>query len=414
MTKEKYEVVIACGGMGTRLREITKSLPKPLFPINGKSTLERCVEQLSNYSFKNILITTGFKGDLFEKSIDELKNKYLVNIDIFMERTPLGECGALWDVKEKLSDSFIFINGDIIFSIDFHRLNIFHERLCSELTLVTHTSDHPRDSDLVSAANGTLVDEIFFKNSKKNKYSYAYLGNTGIFILKKFLLDKIEAPNENDEKSVFHHIVKKIFGSNIRIYSYNSTEYIKDMGTPNRFKIVEQDLLENKVESKNYKNKQNTLFLDRDNTIIKCELGRYILDENDIEYHNENIIKISQIAKKYDFVCMVTNQPSIAMGKLSIKRLDKINSIIIQYCFSKGLKIDVVTFCPHHPHKGFNNEIKVLKTDCFCRKPNPGLIIEQAFFRNINLEKSLMIGDTDKDMKAAKNAGCKFKNVKNL
>ena len=102
------------------------------------------------------------------------------------------------------------------------------------------------------------------------------------------------------------------------------------------------------------------------------------------------------------------------MGKLSIQRLDKIHSIIIKYCLSRGLKIDVVTFCPHHPHMGFNKEVKLLKKDCFCRKPNPGLFFEQAFLRNINLNKSLMIGDSDKDMKAALNAGCKFINVKNL
>lgn len=414
MNKKKYEVVIACGGMGTRLKEISKSYPKPLFPINGKSTLERCIEQISNYSFKNILITLGFKSDLFENAIEVFKNKYKINIDIFLESTPLGECGALWQIKEKLSDSFVFINGDIIFSIDFRRLNNFHERLCSDLTLVTHTSDHPQDSDLVSASNGTLVDQVFFKNSKKNNESYAYLGNAAIFILNKSLLDKVNAPNKNDTKSVFHHLVKKVFDLNINIYSYNTTEYIKDMGTPNRLKIVEEDLLHNKVNSRNYKNQQNALFLDRDNTIIKCPMGDYILDKNDIDFISENIFKIAEISKQYDFVCLITNQPVIAMGKLSIQRLDKIHSIIIKHCLSIGLKIDVVTFCPHHPHMGFNKEIKLLKKDCFCRKPNPGLFFEQAFLRNINLNKSLMIGDSDKDMQAALNAGCKFINVKNL
>ena len=414
MNKKKYEVVIACGGMGTRLKKISQNLPKPLFPIHSKSTLERCIEQLSNNSFENILITLGYKSSFFEQSINYFKKKYMINIDVFLESNPLGECGALWQVKEKLSDNFIFINGDIIFSIDFGRLNDFHQRLSSNLTLVTHTSDHPLDSDLVSAANGTLVNQIYFKNSQKIKNCHAYLGNAAIFVIKSSLLDKVAPPKQYETKSVFQHIVKKIFELNLNIYSYNTTEYIKDMGTPTRLKIVEEDLLNKKVESRNYKNKQKALFLDRDNTLIKCEIGDYILEENDIEFIDENIIKIISIAKEYDLVCLVTNQPSIAMGKLSIKKLDEINSIVIKYCLSKGLKIDVVSFCPHHPHIGFENEIKVLKKDCFCRKPNPGLFIEQAFIRNINLAQSLMVGDSDKDMKAAKNAGCKFKNVNNL
>ena len=186
------------------------------------------------------------------------------------------------------------------------------------------------------------------------------------------------------------------------------------MGTPERLNKVKEDLHSNKVYLKNYTNKQRALFLDRDNTIIECKIGDYILSDNNIKFMDENINKICDIAKEYDFVCMVTNQPSISMGKLSIKKLDTINSIVIKYCLSKGLKIDVVTYCPHHPHKGFEGEISNLKIDCFCRKPNPGLILEQAFLRNVNLSESLMIGDSENDLKAAENSGCKFINVKSI
>ena len=79
----------------------------------------------------------------------------------------MGECGALWHVKNKLDENFIFINGDLIFSIDFERLINFHKRLSSEMTLVTHTSDHPNDSDLVSTPNGTLVEDVFMKDLDK-------------------------------------------------------------------------------------------------------------------------------------------------------------------------------------------------------------------------------------------------------
>ena len=414
MNEKKYEVVIACGGMGTRLKEITNNYPKPLYPIMGKSTLERCLEQLSNNNFKNILITIGYKSLLFEKFITDFKNKYKISIELFLESSPLGECGALWLVKDKLLEDFIFINGDLIFSIDFERLNLFHKRLSSNLTLVTHTSDHPEDSDLVSVPNGTLIDQIYLKSSNRDNSNFAYLGNAAIFVIKKTLLEKIKAPNKENLKSVFHYIVKNAFDLNINIYSYNTTEYIKDMGTIKRLKIVESDLKKNQLSIRNYKNKQKALFLDRDNTLIKCKMGQYILDINNIEFIDENIIQISSIAKDFNFVCLVTNQPSISMGKLSIRKLDHINSIIIKYCLSKGLKIDVVAFCPHHPHSGFQNEIQVLKKDCFCRKPNPGLLIEQSFFRNINLKKSLMIGDSENDLNAAKNAGCKFKNVNQL
>ena len=186
------------------------------------------------------------------------------------------------------------------------------------------------------------------------------------------------------------------------------------MGTPERFNLVREDLMLNKVNLRNYKKPQKGLFLDRDNTLIRCDIGKYILSEKQIEFIDENIYRISSIAKEFDLVCLVTNQPSISMGNLTIYQLEKINSIIVKHCLQKGLKIDVITYCPHHPHKGFQNEEKILKLDCFCRKPNPGLILEQAFMRNINLKQSIMIGDSDSDSKAAENSGCNFIHVDSL
>ena len=111
---------------------------------------------------------------------------------------------------------------------------------------------------------------------------------------------------------------------------------------------------------------------------------------------------------------MVTNQPVVAMGKLTIKELENINSFIIKYCLEKKLKIDVISFCPHHPHMGFEKEVPMLKKDCFCRKPNPGMFFEQSFLRNICLKESLMIGDSEVDKIAAANASCNFLNVDEL
>ncbi len=414
MTAKKYDAVLACGGLGTRLKEITKDTPKPLYPVAGKSTLERCIQQLEDFDFKNLIITIGYKSKEFLKFIDELNQKYKVDIDIFVEENPLGECGALWVIKDKLCNDFVFINGDLIFSINFKKLSFFHMRLSSKLTLVTHTSDHPDDSDLVSVPNGTLVENIFLKSNDINSEKNAYLGNSGIFMINKEVLDKLKAPKEKDSKSVFHFIVKKIFELKINIYSYNTTEYIKDMGTPKRLKVVAEDLSKAIVNRKNYINIQKALFLDRDNTLIKCSQGKYVINKNEIEILSKNIENIIPISLDYDLVCLVTNQPVIAMGKISLRDLDEINSVVVKSCLSMGLKIDIVSFCPHHPHKGYKGELEFLKYDCFCRKPNPGLFFEQAFLRNINLKESLMIGDSDYDLFAAENAGCKFLNINDL
>ena len=76
MKQKKYNAVISCGGLGTRLNKITKDVPKPLFPIFGKSTLERCIVELKKYSINNILVSLGYKKNSFIGFIDKLKDKY--------------------------------------------------------------------------------------------------------------------------------------------------------------------------------------------------------------------------------------------------------------------------------------------------------------------------------------------------
>ena len=79
------------------------------------------------------------------------------------------------------------------------------------------------------------------------------------------------------------------------------------------------------------------------------------------------------------------------MNKLSLEELEDINNHIIYYCRAKSLLIDTVVWCPHHPHKGYDSENKILKTDCFCRKPKPGMLLQLAYERNIDLKSSLFV-----------------------
>ena len=102
------------------------------------------------------------------------------------------------------------------------------------------------------------------------------------------------------------------------------------------------------------------------------------------------------------------------MGLCSWDDVIEINGIIINQCQIWNLKISGFYICPHHPHSGFSNEVKVLKTNCFCRKPSPGMILEASHNRNIDLKHSLFIGDSKRDFYAAKNSGTKFLSVLDL
>ena len=198
-------------------------------------------------------------------------------------------------------------------------------------------------------------------------------------------------------------VLKPLCGKNV-MYCYDSPEYVKDMGTPDRYRAVEKDYIAGIVKAKNLANKQKAVFLDRDGTInIYKGFLRNIDDFELIDGVTEAIKKINNSG----YLCIVvTNQPVIARGEVTYEQLNEIHNKMETQLGLEGAYIDGIYFCPHHPHKGYSGEIAELKIDCECRKPKPGLLLKAANDFNIDLSKSFMVGDGENDIKAGIAAGC--------
>ena len=411
LNKKLTTCVISAGGEGTRLKSITNGVPKPLFPIDGKSCLERSIDKIQGFGLKNIFILTCYKKNLIIDAIKKYNNNKDLNIKVIEEIFPLGECGGLWLLKNELRDEIFFINADLVWDIDIKRFLNFHVEHKSEVTFLTHTCTHPKDSDLISEGINKQIVNYSLK-PHKDLLQEMFLGNSGIALFNSNILDKIDNPV--NKPSFCNHILNNFEKSNVKVFSYNTTEFVKDVGTPKRFYEVEKTLKQGLVNPKSYINKQKCLFIDRDNTIISCPKDKYITNKNQVKLLEKNIIKIARKTKEYDFTIIVTNQPQISMGLVSWDDVIEINSLIIQECLNLGLKIDGFTLCPHHENLGFEGEIRLLKQDCFCRKPRPGMFLKEAYYRNIDLKKSLMIGDSEIDKVASARAGCSYLDVKKL
>jgi len=409
------QAIITLGGKGTRLESITQGIPKPLYPIQGESTLERAIKTLKDQGISKFIFFINFLPELFEISTKKLTKKYGIKIQTFQENEPKGEAGSIFDCIANLEKEFLFIHGDIIFDVDFKRFKNYHFSKQSDITIMTHLTNHPEDSDCIIESPSLSIAEYKLKNFSNNKNSF-FLGNAGIAIISKKVI--VSLKNEKlistKEISLFRDVVINSLKMNFQVFSYNTSEYLKDMGTPTRLENVKKDLKNNIVTKKSYRSKQRALFLDRDNTLIKCPDKKYILKKTDICFYEERIKKIADISKNFNFCLIITNQPQISMGLCSWQDVIEINGIIINQCQIWDLQIAGFYICPHHPHTGFNNEVKFLKTNCFCRKPAPGLILEAAIMRNIDLSNSLLIGDSERDLFAAKNSGTNFLSVLDL
>ena len=104
---------------------------------------------------------------------------------------------------------------------------------------------------------------------------------------------------------------------------------------------------------------------------------------------------------------VVTNQPVIARGEVTVEELQQIHNKMETLLGNDGAFVDAIYYCPHHPDSGFEGEIPELKIKCECRKPNPGMLLQAAEEFNIDLEQSWMVGDSHNDVLAGLRAGCK-------
>lgn len=392
------KVVIMAGGRGTRISSIASDIPKPMIRIEDKPVLEREIECLRNQGFTDIIITVSHLGQII---IDYFGNgeKFGVNIEYFVEKEPLGNAGALFKIKDKLTDDFLLLNADAIFDIDFNRLVEFHYMKGGLVTLFTHPNSHPYDSGLLITNKEGAVLEWLTKEDARPEW-YKNRVNAGLHVINKKILDvEINTPKVDLDRQ----LLKPLQGTG-KMFVYDSPEYVKDMGTPDRYYAVCDDFKKGIVQNRNLKNKQKAIFLDRDGTINK-----YVGFLTNIDSF-ELLDGVSEAIKKInhsEYLCIVvTNQPVVARGEVTFEELDNIHNKMETLLGKDGAYIDGLYYCPHHPHKGFEGEIPELKFDCECRKPKPGMLLKAAKDFNIDLSKSYMIGDGDNDMLAGKNAGC--------
>ena len=189
------------------------------------------------------------------------------------------------------------------------------------------------------------------------------------------------------------------------VYAYRSPEYVRDMGTPERYDIVQRDFAAGIITGKNLANPQKAVFLDRDGT-----LNRYVdfLRSKDeftlIEGASEAVKKINQSGY---LAIVVTNQPVVARGEVTLDELHEIHNKMETLLGAEGAYLDDIYFCPHHPDSGYEGEIAELKIVCECRKPKPGMLYQAAKDYNIDLRQSWMIGDSNRDIEAGAAAGCR-------
>lgn len=398
-------VVIMAGGKGTRIASLSADVPKPMLPLAGKPMLEHQLDVLRGQGYTDFILAIGHLGHVVRDYFGD-GAAFGVRIRYITEQTPLGTAGAMFYLKEMVEGDFLLLNGDILFDVDIARFARAHAENAAKgglCTIFTHPNNHPFDSGIVEADDTGRVTRWLHKEDERLWYQNRV--NAGLHMCGAGVLAFFPEAKKTD---LDRDILKPMIPEG-RLYAYDSPEYVKDMGTPERFAEAERDLAGGLVGAKNLARRQKAVFLDRDG-VLNRYVG-FLRNIDDFELLDGVGQALARINHSGYLAVVATNQPVVARGEVSFEELRAIHNKMETLLGHEGAYIDGLYFCPHHPHSGFAGERPELKGPCACRKPKPGMLLKAAGDLNIDLAQSWMVGDGDADIEAGLAAGCRVARI---
>jgi len=392
------KAVILAGGRGARLGDFTREIPKPMIVIGDRPLLHHQVDLLVKHGIGEITIMVNYLKDPIMEYFGD-GSRFNAMITYFEETAPLGTVGGIKAIEDRLTSDFLVLYGDVMINMDLSRFIRYHHEKNSCCTLVLHPNDHPYDSDLVEIdAEGRVV--AFHAKPHNSGAWFHNLVNAGAYILSPQVLNFLE----KGKKADFGRDVFPCIFSQLAMYGYHTSEYLKDMGTPDRLEKVKNDLESGRISRSSYENPQQAIFLDRDG-VLNVEQS-YISRPEELELYDFTPAAIRKINQSGFLSIVVTNQSAIARNLCTEEDVQTIHKRMETLLGDQNAWLDAIYYCPHHPDKGFPEENPRYKIACECRKPGIGMFMKAIEKFNIDPGKSFMIGDSERDIQAGINAGC--------
>ncbi len=395
------KTVILAGGRGTRIAALHRDIPKPMIPLAGVPVLERQVRALVAAGFPDIILVIGHLSEQIKVHFGS-GAPFGAAISYIEETEPLGTAGALSLLRDALADDdFLLLCGDLLFDVDLHRFLQYHRKRGGISTIFTHPSNHPWDSVTVRAEETGRVTAFLPPEGQPGDRPNRT--NAGIHFFSPRLFETLDL-SAVKRRDLDRDILRPLAAAG-QLYCYDSPEYVRDMGTPERLAEAETDLKSGLPAARNLSHPQRAVFLDRDGTLNK-HIG-FLRHPDEVELLPGAAEAVAAINQSGALAVLVTNQPVLARGEVTPAGLAAIHDRLVTLLGNAGAYLDAIYVCPHHPDKGFPGEVSALKTPCHCRKPAPGMLLAAAERYHIDLAASYMIGDSESDMQAGRAAGCK-------
>jgi len=377
------EAIILAGGFGTRLRDAIPDLPKCMAPVNGRPFLFYVINYLRSQGIEKFIFSLGYKHEIIEAYL----NAEFPTLDFqcLIEKEPLGTGGAILASCYKTSEQTVLVlNGDTIFKVDLEKAFANHVKHDSDCTLLLKPMD---DFDRYGVVELNEDDSI--KSFKEKKFYKNGLINGGVYILntEQFLAEELPG-----KFSFEKDYLEKYFATR-RIYGSVQDEYFIDIGIPEDYFRVQQELKQPPLDLKLI-DKDWTLFLDRDGVINYEKKDDYIRNREEFKFYEGAKDALKIFGKKFGIIIVVSNQRGIGKGLMTEDDLAGIHQNMQQEIEDAGGRIDGIYYCT------------AVDAKAIYRKPNPGMAFSaKRDFPGIDLSKSIIAGNKPSDMLFGKNSG---------
>ncbi len=274
------QTVILAGGLGTRLRPLTYTTPKPLLPILNEPMIERLIKSLPR-EIDKVVLAVSYMFERLKIHFDE--HDVGREVVLVEEKEPLGTGGAIKNIESQLDSTFIVFNGDVISSLDVLAMMDFHVKSGGMGTISMWEVEDPTRYGIVDTDAGSKISRFHEKPSPEDIFSNWI--NAGVYVLEPEILGLMKANKViSIEREIFPPLAEEG-----KLYGFKFRGYWLDAGTPEAYLQAHRILLD-EGKSRNSPDleveaKINPPVLVGENCRIAAgsELGPYTCLGNDIE-----------------------------------------------------------------------------------------------------------------------------------
>lgn len=224
------DTVIMAGGKGQRLKPLTEDIPKPLLRVGSKPILEHNIDRIKSYGIKNIFISVNYLGEKIEEYFGNGEEKGL-NIKYLKEKDPLGTIGALGLVENFFNDEILVMNSDLLTTIDYEDFYLTFKRSEADMAVATTSYVVKVPYAIVETHNEKIT-------SFKEKPTYTYHSNAGLYFLKRSILELIPHNMFFDATDLLTTAINR----GMKVISYPIVDYWLDIGKHDDYLKAQEDI----------------------------------------------------------------------------------------------------------------------------------------------------------------------------